>query len=284
MAIAPVLELYAGGGSMYNYIIAGGALFFLACIHKVAYRKDLLDLFSDGKVTSGQFVCDYLNERFVNINKKSSSGNTLLHHFARSGTVEDVRLLLERGADPNVKGHNNLTPLEIAYFRQKDSPDNDTNRIFKLLFEHAKDKDPLLASNTPLFDQIIDDKNGEILAIFVGEEGKGLIESLKFIHDVDKRYKGGVTFLHIVYNNAYPPLLARQCTRYLIKHGADVDAMDYGNRTPIYYVHDLPCVRLLLNAKANVRISDCNRNTPLEYQTKMNGNAEVIKLLKSQLL
>lgn len=47
---------------------------------------------------------------------ENSFGNTALHAAARSGSVDIVRLLLEKGADPNKENHRGSTALHIACF------------------------------------------------------------------------------------------------------------------------------------------------------------------------
>ena len=42
------------------------------------------------------------------------SGNTLLHIAAKRNNVDDVSLLLEKGADRNHKNHAGKTPLHLA--------------------------------------------------------------------------------------------------------------------------------------------------------------------------
>ena len=81
-------------------------------------------------------VADYLLGLGVDINrlerdkddegnaKSSSSGaeGTALHRAVESGDVERVRFLLERGADPSVRGlpPQAMTPLELAEMYQLD--------------------------------------------------------------------------------------------------------------------------------------------------------------------
>lgn len=45
------------------------------------------------------------------------TGDSLLHHRVRSGSVEDVKLLISRGANVNLPGDMGFTPLHSAMFR-----------------------------------------------------------------------------------------------------------------------------------------------------------------------
>lgn len=50
------------------------------------------------------------------INKKDPAGETLLYKAARSGSIREVRRLLQAGADPNAKDTNGLTALHQAAY------------------------------------------------------------------------------------------------------------------------------------------------------------------------
>ena len=41
-------------------------------------------------------------------------GFTTLHVAAKFGRIKVARLLLEKGADPNIEGRNGLTPIHVA--------------------------------------------------------------------------------------------------------------------------------------------------------------------------
>lgn len=47
----------------------------------------------------------------------SAEGNTLLHHAARMGNAAMVALLLERGADPELRNRRGQTPEMVAESR-----------------------------------------------------------------------------------------------------------------------------------------------------------------------
>ena len=48
------------------------------------------------------------------VNKKNDLGNTLLHDAIKYGNEKEVELLLNNGADINIKGEDNLTPLGLS--------------------------------------------------------------------------------------------------------------------------------------------------------------------------
>ncbi|MFH1920948.1 MAG: ankyrin repeat domain-containing protein [Planctomycetota bacterium] len=55
-----------------------------------------------------------LLDRGANVNVRSKSGDTALHTAALQGGIEALRLLLKEGADPNAKNDRGQTPLHMA--------------------------------------------------------------------------------------------------------------------------------------------------------------------------
>ena len=45
------------------------------------------------------------------LNKQDQQGRTLLHYTGSRGQIDMIELLLEKGADPNIKDKNGNTPL-----------------------------------------------------------------------------------------------------------------------------------------------------------------------------
>jgi ankyrin repeat protein len=71
-----------------------------------------------------------LLERGVDPNTQDKDGDTPLHKAAYKGYVDVVKLLLEHGADPNIKNKSGITPLYWAVFRGH-------VEVVKLLLEHG---------------------------------------------------------------------------------------------------------------------------------------------------
>ena len=57
-------------------------------------------------------------------NRRTESGQTLLHIATDNGQVELMQLLVARGADGNARGHHGYTPLHLAV-----DTDCDTSRL-----------------------------------------------------------------------------------------------------------------------------------------------------------
>ena len=80
------------------------------------------------------------------------AGMTALHLAAREGHLELVRLLLDRGADPNISSHHGLTSLDVAR-------ENYQTEVTSLLATRTESRPPdlppssdvrFLPSNTPI--------------------------------------------------------------------------------------------------------------------------------------
>ncbi|MBK9584408.1 MAG: ankyrin repeat domain-containing protein [Alphaproteobacteria bacterium] len=70
----------------------------------------------------------------ANINAKGEYDYTALHHAAEQGHADAVKALMEKGADPNLTDVNGCTPLEIALLLDK----NDQTGEYKKIIEELK--------------------------------------------------------------------------------------------------------------------------------------------------
>jgi len=63
--------------------------------------------------------------RLVSVNQKGRMGDTPLHIALWQRSVEDIKVLLANGADPNIPGEKGIRPLEIAveYIQNKEIAD-----------------------------------------------------------------------------------------------------------------------------------------------------------------
>ncbi|MEE2743357.1 MAG: ankyrin repeat domain-containing protein [Bdellovibrionota bacterium] len=61
----------------------------------------------------------YLLEKGLNINFKDSNGNTALHHAVFGKRAENIKFLINNGADPGLKNKMGLNPKELA-IKKKD--------------------------------------------------------------------------------------------------------------------------------------------------------------------
>lgn len=58
-----------------------------------------------------------LIENGAEINIKDNDGNTPLHYAAKRGFMGIIRLLVENGADINAKNNDGQTPNDISFFK-----------------------------------------------------------------------------------------------------------------------------------------------------------------------
>jgi ankyrin repeat protein len=125
---AGILELLLEYGADPNVRDSVGAtpLHDAVLSGKINAVKKLLEHGADVNVrTTGAIV---VMEDYAGIFTESTySGVTPLHLAAYKGYAEIAKILLERGADPNIRDDDDLTPLEIAQMRN----DAETARVIE---------------------------------------------------------------------------------------------------------------------------------------------------------
>ena len=77
--------------------------------------QELLDDLFEEELEDG---ASFIGENSLTVNSGSwVGGDRPLHEVARRGNARCIQLLLESGADPNLKGEDSFTPLEVAVSR-----------------------------------------------------------------------------------------------------------------------------------------------------------------------
>jgi ankyrin repeat protein len=98
-----------------------------------------------------------LLEYGAGLEDRSRDGLTALHYAVRSGKLPLIALLLERGADPNARDNEGLTPLlHLARTRTRLDP----IAVLELLVSHGADVNAL-------------DGRGNTLLMFYAKQGSG---------------------------------------------------------------------------------------------------------------
>ena len=173
-------------------------------------------------------------------------GASRLHRAAATETEHQVRDLINRGADPNLRNWRGETPLHRAAIR---NPDLDVHRA---LIDAGADVNAR------------DDTGATALHRAAGQPSPGRADLLiEAGADVNARDKGGSTPLH---EAAGKGLDAGAKT--LLKHGADPNAPDNDGRTPLhlaYAAERQDMVNRLLEAGANLEARDQEGRVPIQH-------------------
>ena len=184
----------------------------------------------------------------ININVQTRVGRyTPLMIAADRGWIELVRLLLEAGADPEVKNHMGRTALFEAA--------QGVIVCIEPLLEYGADPNITdKKGNTAfakIFDSTLENVTFDIVRLM-----------LKNGADVDSRDCDGHTPLMLcIKGNQIFPELRRKMVKLLLEHGADVHAKDDIGNTPMFYAwntysadeeRDGELIDILLDAGADI--------------------------------
>ncbi len=242
----------------------------------------------------------------ADIEYKTASGATLLEKVINAGYSEPLRFLLKTGANPNATCSNGLPPLLQATGRWQ---------LFNILLEHGATADLTVLHDKKhknLFKALVEkpegvaalrriaDKGVDLRPLFFpgetpGEKYEsvfgwawiGCIDTVKLAIELGFNLKEtdqqGYTLLHWAARGDRTELV-----RYLLKQGADLEALSYKAETPLCFAldgsaHDT--VLALLNAGADTTLKQgITADTMLHMAAENNARPEVIaRLIKSGL-
>ncbi|KAK5634765.1 hypothetical protein RRF57_010478 [Xylaria bambusicola] len=193
------------------------------------------------------------------INPRDGYDRTPLSYASLSGHEAVVRLLLDGGANAEVKDVYGWTPLLYATFSGHEA-------VVQLLLEKGTD---IEAKN----------KNGRTPLSYAAEKGYKAILQLLLNKSANTEVKD---------NYGWTPLLYATFNRYeavvqlLLEKGTDIEVKDKNGRTPLSYAAEKGyevILRLLLDKGADTEAKDEEHSrTPLWWAV-MNGDKAVVQLL-----
>jgi len=154
---------------------------------------------------------DALLKEEVNVNAQDERGARPLIHAARNGAVEMVRVMLDAGAAPNVKG-GGFTPLTAAALN------GHTQVVALLLKAHAMVDVKSDNGYTPLMNA------AQINHV------RAVEEILKYDPDLTLTNPDGMTALSIAAAEGYTESLEA-----MLKHGVDPNLIDRNKNPPLFW-------------------------------------------------
>jgi len=210
---------------------------------KTKWGGSLLHLIASSHFTKQKLkTLDFLLENNADVNATDNSGETALHKVMRNpvGHPDVIRILLKHGADREIRNKSGLTVTGLAVAANN-------AKALHVLIEHGADPN-------------------EKLDYFVGEGG------YFHEHDRNKSDKGELALIHLAALNGVigsrhvPAVSTSQLGEILLKNGANANARDWLDRTPLHFaahVGRMDFIELLVKYKANINAKMSSGYTPL---------------------
>jgi ankyrin repeat protein/L-ascorbate metabolism protein UlaG (beta-lactamase superfamily) len=218
--------------------------------------SEIHDAAAEGNVT---LVAEILERDAGAAAERDDRNDTPLHHAARAGHTEAVRLLLDAGVAVDIGDNENSTALDVASSAGK------LETVSLLVERGAQVEHRDDFGMTPLLFAAL---GGEIdVARFLVERGA----------DAGVQRADGLTALHAAAWNGSEPLV-----RLLVDAGADVNARNRARYTPLLSASGgrggLDVIRFLVDSGADVHDREGNGLTALTVAA-WNGRADVVQYL-----
>lgn len=202
-----------------------------------------------------------LLEKGADPNCRDENGLTPLHIAAKFGRVEIIRRLVTKGADPNARGRNSATPLHLA-------AESGQEEAARLLVELGADVNAR-------------DESGRTPLHYAAMAGHFKVAALLLERGADanaREWVRGDTPLHAAVAAGHVDV-----ARLLLERGADPNARNADGFTPLHYAVStggMEAIRLLASWGAGVYVRDARGRTPLHLAVELNRAGVVTLLLE----
>ena len=201
-----------------------------------------------------------------NVNDRDMAGFTPIIHACRTGRYENVKLLLENGADPMLKPKPGQC-MAIHFACMKDTENN--LKILNLLLENKPELINITGSGrkSPLHFAVL--YNCPKIVEFLVKKGAKINKSDKYTR----------TPLLLSCKYGYS-----QITKYLIECGADFEKCDNSKNSPLHYAcafGNIDCVKILLESGADINSLNMWQYMPIEIALLKNHIGIVNYLIKN---
>ena len=216
------------------------------------------------------------------INMEATEQGTLLHAAAARGLPEHIAVLLNNGADINLRGRSGLRALDLAL-----EPDVD---IQKIRGAAVLIKRGALPPQKKEWGYIVEPLRSGNMEVGFSYNAKALHIAAEYGHDamvvyliengadVNARDQPGNTALHIAVRNANKDIAS-----FLLDKGALINAQDSNGNTPLHEsltaYDEYAITTMLLERGANPSLENKIGSTPLHFAALMENDAVAANLL-----